>query len=131
MSISGKGLHPSIKEALSVFEILRKLGFRSDQIYAGAIEQIVLEGERATGEVARMGIMELRAKGLSFVIQCGMWPLSPERFEKDWTDAAEYWNTTTPQGRRDIYENSNVRQNAIPLVHALSSKGIMLPCTVN
>jgi hypothetical protein len=126
-----KELHTSIKEALSVFEILRKLGFHRDQIYAGAIDQIVLEGERATGEVACMVIMELRAKDLSFVIQCGMWPLPPELFEKDWADAAEYWNTTTPQGRRDIYENSNVRQKAIPLVQALASKGIMLPCTVN
>ena len=124
-------LHPSIKEGLAIFECLRKLGFEPNQIYAGAKVSLLCEGSNRTSQKMQLVIIVLKAGSKEFVIQAGPWEETQEAFNDAWIDAAEKWNSSTKRFRDDIWNNSLVATQATPLIAALASKGIHLPCVIN
>lgn len=121
--MKARDLHPVIREALAVFETLRKIGFSSDDIFAGR--------DPSKGSM----FMQLKTQGLEFTITLdgpGNNGWSPEALTELWTAAGKAYNGNGPDDftdteRQDIWEHSGIRRNAIPLMYALVAKGIALP----
>ena len=126
-----RGVHPSLLEALAVYETYRRVGFKPDQIYAGAVMQNICIGNVKTNEEARLVITTVRVGDKEFTAQAGPWDKTQEEFAKDWEDVANKWNTTSEDERHEVWENSLTRQHATMLLVAIQAKGISLPCTLN
>jgi hypothetical protein len=101
----------AFREALAMHQMLRRLGFRADDIY-------VVRGR--DGDV----FVQLRAQELKWHAYCGVVP-SPDTFEADWRAAADWWNEGGPN-REALYAASAIARAQVPLVVALMRHGFSL-----
>lgn len=107
-----------IKELLATHEILRRLGFRSEDIYCCYY----------SNQIA----VVLKTQGMEFTITCGEPGMSGPKFAELWTRACALWNGTEPgmtgTSRAMIFHNSEmISMGVFPLVNALKSKGFTVP----
>jgi hypothetical protein len=87
-------------EAIAIWELMRRMGFPSDDIYFGT--------EHAGGR-GMIGIrVEAHQGEKRFPIRVGITKLSVKKAERKWKALANEWNadSTPEEDRRSIYQNS-------------------------
>jgi hypothetical protein len=109
-------IHPAIRECMGAFEAFRRLGFKSDDIFA-AVD--------SSGHAYSL----LRTQGKELVATVGHFDGRSEEFVRGWEEAAVATNKgeVSPADLQSIYEESFVLQNSVGLLLAIEKKGIVLP----
>lgn len=108
-------MHATMKKLLGTFEMVRRLGFLPDDIYAMF----------ANGGVI---FLVLKTQGKQFSITIGPWRSGEQSFKTAWETAAPAWNEgMTDQERLECLESSEAFHDVISLIHALDKKGITCP----
>ena len=104
-----------IKEAICCHEALRRMGFRSEDIFV--VDNM--------GEI----FVALKTQGKEFNIDIGTNP------EKDiqplWETATNLYNTSMDDEALELWNSSQMKQTFIALAQALKMKGIAIPKLMN
>lgn len=104
----------SIREALAVFEMYRRLGFSSEKIFF--VERTF------NGEV---GVQVKDERGTTFTAEVGS--TYPEALV-DWQKAATSWNDITRESdRQAVYRGSNIIVRGAEMILAMRQKGLDVP----
>jgi hypothetical protein len=102
------------REAWAVHEALRKLGFTADQIF--------MHRNPSPDDTL---LVVLRHQGKQLATTIGK---VPDGWEDEWGEFVRYANDAANEAAMlEIYEASWVRQHYVPLLMALSTKGIRPP----
>lgn len=109
-------IHPAIRECMGAFEAFRRLGFKSDDIFAAV-------------DTYGRAYSILRTQGKEFTATVGMFDGRAQEFVRGWEEAAAATNKgeISPDDLQSIYQESFVLQNSVGLLLALEKKGIALP----
>lgn len=117
-------IHPAMREALGVFEVLRRFGFKSEDIFFHQNSKDAIRPEPKG-----MMFVVLKVKGKDFTIRVGVVDLSYE----DW--AARWRAVAVAASERDIPDierivgESEARRTMVRLMIAIQDKGIRVPVT--
>lgn len=128
-----RDLPTPIKEALAVFEVLRKMNFLSDDIYAGFVASTVdSEGHRGPAvvvQLCRQGRVFNVAIPDPLLLSVGNGTVAdaPADFATAWAAACELWNTATNEEMAEVFKSSAARRNAVSLMARIALEGIDLP----
>jgi len=107
-----KDIDTAMRQMLGATQVLRKLGFTPDDIYASL----------GHGNV---GMVVLKTQGKQFAIACGRTKVTAGNFDKTWAEVVTAWNgPMSDVDRQRIYEESNAYRNRIHLLMTLQQKGI-------
>lgn len=116
----------SIREALAMHEILRRLRFTPDELF-------VQLGADVRGKASCVFVV-LRTQGKEMIGNAGLLDVPAKDFAELWASAVGLWNGSHPTleisrtTRARIYEESHVLSlGSIALIAALGRKGITLP----
>lgn len=88
-----------IRESLAVFQLLRGLGFASEEIFFD-VDTKKKPGYLRTG-------MRVIANSKEFSVSTGWFKGNAKKLIKLWGEATDRWNTTTDEDRSGIIEFSN------------------------
>lgn len=109
-------LNSILIECICAFEVFRRLGFPSEEIY------IASDSDKIA--------MILRTQGKEFVYLAGHMSVEPEVLREKWTEMAEKYNAGLVL-TDEIFESSRIMRERIPLLVAIYNKGITLPAAVD
>lgn len=109
----------ALNETVSFHEALRRLGYRSEDIFVQCAPDAARSGKPSAFTL-------LRASGLSAVtLTSGIFEIQAEveEFEREWPSFAQRWNSDPTLNRDVIYEKSFVRRGGASLITLLVNKG--------
>lgn len=115
-------LHPVLREGLALHEMLRKLHFPAENIFAGVTDNAI---DRRTMFVkpSRTLVVQLQHDGKEFNATVGQVPWDGDEFEAKWTEAVMLWNHVTHEQAMEMYDSCDFPAQGMALVVALKSKG--------
>lgn len=123
-------IDPAMRQAIGAFEVLRRFGFRSEDIFFHQNDEAE---SRASGgrEPPRMMFVVLKVKGKDFTIRVGVVDLPYEAWAKRWTEVATAARDRTipPEELDRIVDESYARRIMVQLMMAIQDKGIHVPVT--
>ena len=112
-----------VEKTWTYWEMLRRLGFSSDQISIG-----VALGT-AHGTVAQLIRVQLDAQGKTFGIHSALWPKTPEEFSAVWRRFVSWANDkSSSSALAAIYQRHLPECDSVGMATALLDKGFHLPC---
>ena len=116
-------IHPAMREALATFEMLRRFGFVSDDVF------FYQNADEPPGGPEPRGMMfvVLKTQGKEFTIRVGVVDLPHDV----WVDAWKAVATAALEGRVEeadrIVQESQARRHVVQLMVAIEAKGIRIP----
>jgi hypothetical protein len=117
-------IHPAMREALGAFEMLRRFGFKSDDIFFHQNADD-LQGPEPKG----MMFVVLKTKGKDFTIRVGVVDSTYEAWADAWKAVATAaLEKRIPEADR-IVEESEAFRYKVQLMMAIQNKGIVVPLT--
>ena len=121
-----------LQEAWAYFEALRRLGFRSDDIYFGTGLGIPDGLPNASAAVSCMFVI-LRMHDKEFIINVGPYSGDAEMQEKIWLQivAGVADGTYDEEELQIIWDNSKASRRSVDFIVALHEKGIAMPKVTN
>jgi hypothetical protein len=114
-------IHPVLRAALGAFEMLRRFGFTSDDIFFTRNETAY------PPEPARMMFVVLKTQKKEFTIRVGVVDLPQEEWTIAWRAVAEAALERRIEEVDRIVEESEAFQRKAGLVMAIQAKGIRVP----
>lgn len=108
--------HSCYLEALSLFEILRKSGFSSEQIY--------FYPYRKMNEIS----LTILVTGKHYPIRVTDWPagVTVGELQEEWRRAAAMWNDLEDDSfRQEIFESSEIRKTAVLIIAQLEAADLL------
>jgi hypothetical protein len=115
-------IHPAMREALGAFEVLRRFGFESDDIFFHQNAEEV-PGREPKG----MMFVVLKTQGKDFSIRVGVVDLPYEVWIEEWTAVATAAAEKRIVGVDRIVDESLARSEMVGLLLAIHGKGIRVP----
>jgi len=120
VTTSPSDLLAPIREALAAHEILRTLGFPSADIYVRSCKTFLQVVLRSQAKEFVIDIAPVNGPDRDLERLCD----TADQFTKAWQDAVQAYNVTfTDSQRKEILEESKVRENAVDLLAAMILKG--------
>lgn len=112
------GLHPTIKEAMCLFEAFRRVGYPSDDIF-------LIYGYDAEHKPCLF--IEARWKGETFTMCAGEWHDDPDGLVSQWEEATGLWNGggVHTEDHTTLWESSWILRNSLKFVTALTEQGML------
>ena len=114
-------IHPAMRAALGTFEVLRRLGFKSDDIF------FTRNKTASPHEPAGMMYVVLKTQKKEFNVRVGVVDMPHEEWVRSWTAVAEAARDKRIEEVDRIVEGSEAFQDKIHLIRAIQSKGIRIP----
>lgn len=112
-----KQIPVAFREALACHQVLRRLGFKSDDIYVMYSEGYLF--------------LSLKTQGLEFNIDLGEVETNEVEFPTFWAEIVEAFNTGPEVEAAAIWEQSLAKNNMKLISDLIRKKGIMLPKLMN
>lgn len=109
---------PSVRDCVFAFEVLRRIGFPADEIYAG-VGNIIGEG--------RCAIMVLRSAGREWTWTIAQLEIDDAKFQRLWAEAGEAWNRLPPHDDAWGFHGSRIDAMGAIVVASITAKGIPIP----
>ena len=116
-------IHPAMREALGAFEVLRRLGFESADIFFHQNASDAVVGPEPRG----MMFVVLKTQGKSFAIRVGVVDLPYDAWVSAWQAVATAASERRIAGVDRIVDESEARRNMLPLMVTIQAKGIRVP----
>lgn len=119
LPINATDIHPTFKTALALFNALRGLGFKSDDIWFVATPNDF--------------IVEIHQDGHEYGIRAGRIDMSQEKCEEHWKEisTAVSDGKFSQESMNKLWAESNVHNNLGKLVTDLVSGGVSIPILLN
>lgn len=115
-------IHPVMRAALGTFEVLRRLGFKSDDIFFHQ------NGDEAPGpEPRRMMFVVLKTQGKDFTIRVGVVDTTYDVWVSTWKTVATAALEKRVEEIDRIVEESEAFRSKVQLMVAIQAKGILVP----
>lgn len=108
--------HPVVRDCLFAFEVLRRIGFVSTDIYAAT----------TFGPDGPVAGVVLRTAGKQWVWHIAELDMPPEKFKRLYEEAGEAWNNLPP-GDPWGFNGSHIDAMGGVVVASLFRKGIAIP----
>jgi hypothetical protein len=109
--------HPVVLECLFGFEVLRRIGFLSSDIYAASA---------AMPDGSFMACVVLRTAGKQWIWHIAPLDMPPEKFKRLYEEAGESWNNLPP-GDPWRFNGSRIDAMGGVAVASIVRKGIPIP----
>ena len=121
MKMTHDEIHPAMRAAVGTFEVLRRFGFKSDDIFFH-------QNETATPyEPAGMMFVVLKTQKKEFTIRVGIVELPYDEWTVAWKAVAEAALERRIEAIEQIVEECEAFQLKVPLMVAIEKKGIRVP----
>ena len=115
-------IHPAMREAIGAFEMLRRFGFKSDDIYFHQNAD-----EPPGPEPKGMMFVVLKTQGKSFSIRVGVVDLPYAAWVDAWKAVAQAGLDKRIEEADRVVEESEAFQNKVRMMMAIQAKGIRVP----
>jgi hypothetical protein len=118
-------IHPAMREALGAFEMLRRFGFASADIFFHQNAAEPPGGPEPRG----MMFVILKTQGNDFSIRVGIVDMSYEAWKGAWEAVATAASEKRVEEADRIVTESEAFRLKVPLMMAIQAKGIRVPVT--
>jgi len=115
-------IHPAMRAALGAFEVLRRFGFQSDDVFFHQNDEEV-PGHEPKG----MMFVVLKTQGKDFTIRVGVVDLNYEQWAAAWKAVATAALEKRIEEVDRIVEESEAFRDKVRLMMAIQAKGIRVP----
>jgi hypothetical protein len=116
-TIKVSDIQPALKEALCLFELLRRVGHDSANIFI-----MLLDGPSKTADV----YIRVHQGKLSCALHAGLAKGDAAAITKQWIEVADFWNKNANKSKEleDMWNNSKALRDSVRILAYLESRGL-------